>query len=246
MGVALDPETVVQHVKASGTLDATRSVFLIGARRGRVRISQLGLGLGVGLSWDFFLRFALDDTVDETPVDPQTDAHWEFGAPVRGRFMNSRALEDINSASPFFANLDFRLRQFISDEFPEEHIKFEDTIMVCAEFLIRLFKCLYISYQSMEDWHGARDIVRCNPCFHQRPRYDCILVNFTDPGLHFARSRWKPRTRWAGCQIREEANDSSFLSMEHVVRGALPAPVSAASDESTHILIDTVDADIFL
>ncbi|KAJ6504009.1 hypothetical protein C8R45DRAFT_818064, partial [Mycena sanguinolenta] len=73
-------------------------------------------------------------------------------------------------------------------------------------------------------------------------RYDCILVNFTDPGLHFAQvrsllrchlpsgrkidmalvcmfdqSRWKPRTRWAGCQIREETKDSSFLSMEHVV-----------------------------
>ncbi|KAJ6451401.1 hypothetical protein C8R45DRAFT_1124863 [Mycena sanguinolenta] len=183
-----------------------------------------------------------DDTVDETPVDPQTDAHWAFGAPMPGRLMNSRALEEANSASPFFANLDFRLRQFISDEFPGERIKFEDTIMAC----IRLFKCLYISYESMEDWRGARDIVRCNPCFHQRPRYDCLLLNFTDPGLHFARSCWKPRTRWAGCQIREEAKESSFLSMEHVIRGALLVPVSAASDESTHILIDTVDADIFL
>ncbi|KAJ7114378.1 hypothetical protein C8R44DRAFT_630272 [Mycena epipterygia] len=206
-----------------------------------------------------------DDSVDETPVDPQASAHWAFGAPVPGRLVNSRALEGTNAGSALFRNFDFRLRQFISDEFPEEHIKYEDTI------LIRLFKCLYISYQSMEDWRGTRDIIRCNPCFHQRPRYDCLLVNFTDPGLHFARvrsllrcnlpsgrnidlalvcmldrSRWKPRTRWAGCQIRDEAKESSFLSMEHVIRGALLAPVSAARDESTHILIDTVDADMFL
>ncbi|KAJ7868882.1 hypothetical protein B0H13DRAFT_1896861 [Mycena leptocephala] len=109
---------------------------------------------------------------------------------------------------------------------------------------IQLFSCLYVSYQSMEDWRGARDIVRCNPCFHQQPRYDCLLVNFTDPGLHIARSRWKPRNRWASCQIREEAKESLFLSVEHVIRGALLMPVSAARDESTHILVDTVDADI--
>ncbi|KAJ7888249.1 hypothetical protein B0H13DRAFT_1582168, partial [Mycena leptocephala] len=74
---------------------------------------------------------------------------------------------------------------------------------------------------------------------------DSLLVNLTAPGLHFARlrallrcilpsgrqidvalvhmfeaSRWKPRTRWAGCQIRDEVKESSFLSMEHVIRGA--------------------------
>ncbi|KAJ6577876.1 hypothetical protein B0H19DRAFT_985472 [Mycena capillaripes] len=161
----------------------------------------------------------LDETIDETPIDPQTSAHWAFGAPT-------------NAGSVFFKDFDFRLRLFLSDEFPEEHIKYEDTIS------IRLFKCLYISYQSVEDWRGAQDIIRCNPCFHQRPRYDCLLVNFTEPGLHFARvrsllrcklpsgrqidlalvcmferSRWKPRTLWAGCQIREEAKESSFLSI---------------------------------
>jgi hypothetical protein len=37
-----------------------------------------------------------------------------------------------------------------------------------------------------------------------------------------------------------------FLSVEHDIRGALLMPVSAARDESTHILVDTVDADMFL
>ncbi|KAJ7044327.1 hypothetical protein C8F04DRAFT_942289 [Mycena alexandri] len=39
---------------------------------------------------------------------------------------------------------------------------------------IRPFKCARNTYQSFEDWRGLRDIVRCNPCFHGRPRYDCI------------------------------------------------------------------------
>lgn len=96
-------------------------------------------------------------------------------------------------------------------------------------------------------------------------------MNFSDPGLHFARvralircklpsgnhidvalvrmferSRWKPKTRWAGCQIRDEVEEYSFLSMEHVIRGALLAPVSSAANEPTHFLVDTTDADMFL
>ncbi|KAK7005442.1 hypothetical protein R3P38DRAFT_2556859, partial [Favolaschia claudopus] len=53
----------------------------------------------------------------------------------------------------------------------------------------------------------------------------------------FSQSRWNPRTRWAGCQIRDEDQEFSFLSMEHVVRGALMAPVSGAANEATHFLV---------
>ncbi|KAJ7076269.1 hypothetical protein B0H15DRAFT_805714 [Mycena belliarum] len=60
------------------------------------------------------------DKADETPVDPQSTAHWAFGAPVPGRLMNSRALEEANNGSLAFRNFDFRLRQFISDTFPED------------------------------------------------------------------------------------------------------------------------------
>jgi hypothetical protein len=54
--------------------------------------------------------------------------------------MNSRSLEDANRGSPAFGNFDFRLRQFISDTFPEEYIKFEDTIR--AGFF---FSLLYVT-----------------------------------------------------------------------------------------------------
>ncbi|KAJ7728609.1 hypothetical protein B0H16DRAFT_1330825, partial [Mycena metata] len=112
---------------------------------------------------------------------------------------------------------------------------------------------------------------RCNPSFHHEVRYDCVLANFAEPGLHFARlrallrchlpsgrrldlalvhmfekSRRKPRTYWAGCQIRNEVKEYSFLSMDHVIRGARLAPVSGDPNEPTHIFVGTVDADMFL
>lgn len=31
----------------------------------------------------------------------------------------------------------------------------------------------------MVDWRTAVDILRCNPCFHRRPRYDGIMVQTT-------------------------------------------------------------------
>ncbi|KAJ7711019.1 hypothetical protein B0H14DRAFT_2645981 [Mycena olivaceomarginata] len=48
-----------------------------------------------------------DEELDETPVDPQDTAHWAFGAPVPGRLINSRALEELNGDSPAFENFDF-------------------------------------------------------------------------------------------------------------------------------------------
>ncbi|KAJ7133397.1 hypothetical protein C8R44DRAFT_610994 [Mycena epipterygia] len=109
---------------------------------------------------------------------------------------------------------------------------------------IRNFKCVHISYQSLEDWRGARDILRCNPSFHHNMRYNCSLINLTEPGLHCARYRlrtllcctlpsdrqinvalvcmllassWKPRSLWAGCQICDEVKQFLFLSMEHII-----------------------------
>jgi hypothetical protein len=84
----------------------------------------------------------------------------------------------------------------------------------------------------MEDWTEARDILLCNPDFHQRERYDCVIINDDRPGttvarrrsllrcrlfsgkevdmalIHaFTRNNWKPYTMWDDCQIRAEARE---------------------------------------
>ncbi|KAJ7249396.1 hypothetical protein C8J57DRAFT_1079801, partial [Mycena rebaudengoi] len=123
----------------------------------------------------------------------------------------------------------------------------------------------------LEDWCGACDIIQCSPCFHQHKRYNSLLVNMTDPGLHFARTytllrrifpsgrqidvaivrmfelcRWKPKKIWAGCQMCEEGKEYTLLSMEDVIRGALLAPVSSSPNEPIRFVVDTVDVDMFL
>ena len=125
-------------------------------------------------------------------------------------------------------------------------------------------------YQSKEDWREAQDILRCNPDFHGRQRYDCIIINDDSPGttvarLHsllrcrlpsgkvidvalvhtFTESKWKPETMWDNCQIRLEAESSSFVLMDYVIRGALLCPVFEA-DTKLHYIVDTVDGDMLL
>lgn len=124
----------------------------------------------------------------------------------------------------------------------------------------------------MEDWTEARDILRCNPDFHQRERYDCVIINDDRPGTNtsvarlrsllrcrlfsgkvvdmalvhaFTRNNWKPNTMSDNCQICAEARESSFILMDYVVRGALLCPIFN-SDANLHYIIDTVDGDMLL
>jgi hypothetical protein len=122
----------------------------------------------------------------------------------------------------------------------------------------------------MEDWTEARDILRCNPDFHQRERYDCIVINDDSPGISVARLRsllrcqlpsgkvvdlamvhiftqdsWKPRTMWQNCLVYAESKDPSFVLMDYVIRGALMCPVFD-SDARLHYIMDTIDGDMFL
>jgi hypothetical protein len=117
----------------------------------------------------------------------------------------------------------------------------------------------------------CHDILRCNPDFHQRKRYDCVIINTDSPGTMVARLRsllwcrlssgkvidvalihtftgtkWKPNTIWDNVQICLEARESSFVLMEYAVRGVVLCPASIHSDPRLHYIIDTVDGDMYL
>ncbi|KAJ7897727.1 hypothetical protein B0H14DRAFT_2494751 [Mycena olivaceomarginata] len=206
-----------------------------------------------------------DIEFDETPNASQFgSASWRFGAPER--LFNSRSLEEFLKSVGFAVpNFDLMLRDFIAENFPGDCVAYEERIQ------IRPFKCAHITYQSLEDWRGLRDIVRCNPSFHGYSRHDSVLVNCNSPGLSFARlcalfrcalenkrqidvalvhefklSKWKPRTRWAGYQAHEEMKDYSLLLMDYMVRGALLTPVAEKGRGNLHFLVDTIDSDMFL
>ena len=113
--------------------------------------------------------------------------------------------------------------------------------------------------------------MRCNQSFHGEPRFDCVIIHDDVPNLSVARlcdlircslpsgkeidlalvhrfshSRWKPRTVWSGCRVLDEDVESSLVSMDYILRGALLCPVSQNEDEKAHYFVDTVDADMFL
>ncbi|KAJ7262011.1 hypothetical protein C8J57DRAFT_1719599 [Mycena rebaudengoi] len=205
-----------------------------------------------------------EEEMDETPnVSKTTSASWRLGAP--DHITNSRAFEDsLKLAGHSIRDFDSFLRDFIAENFPNERISYE-------QIQIRPFKCAHVTYQSLEDWRGLRDIVRCKPHFHGYTRYDSVIFNSDSPGMDFARicaflrctleskrqfdvalvheycsNTWKPKTQWAGCKIYEEVKGYSFLFMDYVVRGALMTPVTDGAKENLHYLVDTVDADMFL
>ncbi|KAJ7166717.1 hypothetical protein C8R46DRAFT_996401 [Mycena filopes] len=203
--------------------------------------------------------------LDETPNEGSENlASWRFGAP--DRLLNSRSFEGyLEAAGHPVKDFDLMLRDFIAEQFPDDRVTYEQRIE------IRPFKCVHLTYQSLEDWRGVRDIMRCNPSFHGRRRFDSVLFNSDSPGLAFARlcallrcklesnrqfdvalvrefhpNKWRPRTQWAGCQVREEVKSYSFLLMDYVIRGALLAPVCEKGKDNLYFLVDTVDADMFL
>jgi hypothetical protein len=78
----------------------------------------------------------------------------------------------------------------------------------------------------------------------------CSLPSGKDIDLalvhQFSQSCWKSKTVWSGCRVLDENAESSLISMDYVLHGALLCPVSQCEDEKAHYFVDTVDADLFL
>ncbi|KAJ7822160.1 hypothetical protein B0H13DRAFT_2204392, partial [Mycena leptocephala] len=158
-----------------------------------------------------------------------------------------------------------RLREYIACYHPSVSVRLEQGIKIQA------CKVVYLDYQSKVDWRNARDILRCNPKFHNAPRFDSVIYETDDDQLamgqlqfvfrahlpsgakldlamirQFRKTSWQPRTR-TDCPIREKlsAQSSMFITLEHVVRGALLSPISGARQDM-HYVIDCVDGDMYL
>lgn len=138
---------------------------------------------------------------------------------------------------------------------------------------MRRHHCLYLTYQSMEDWTERCDILRCNPKFHGKPRFDFALVNTTAPAKDLAcahlydlftckslsgkkydialvsmlkSSSWKPNTVWDGCCVYEEPKETRLMFMKYLIRGAYMWPVRDSTKDNLTYLADVVDYDMLL
>lgn len=108
---------------------------------------------------------------------------------------------------------------------------------------------MYLRYQSQDDFSEGRDIVRCNPSFHGRPRNDFVHINLPARsgilglgqvfGLYeccwgpaaeerkafvevrmLDKSKWTPRTVWSGCDVRQLSKKPVFVNSSALVRAA--------------------------
>ncbi|KAF8804429.1 hypothetical protein BYT27DRAFT_7106963 [Phlegmacium glaucopus] len=215
------------------------------------------------------LESAEDIVESKVELDPELKGSkaWRLGS-QEGKKMNFRVMvADLAKADHQYHHLDERLRDFIACNLPEEAVqmRFEDDIYA------QRYKCVVLKYQSLEDWTEGTDFMRCNPKFHGRKRFDCVIIHDDAPKLSVARlcdlfrcwlpsgntldialihrlssSKWKPKTMWDGCRVLDEEIDTTLVQMDYLLRGALVCPVSDRAEEKSHYFMDSVDPDIFL
>ncbi|KIJ39542.1 hypothetical protein M422DRAFT_257594 [Sphaerobolus stellatus SS14] len=200
----------------------------------------------------------LTDGCEPPPKPVISQGNYALGSPLKR--LSIDILENTKGNLRAYRSFGRRLQEFLGNELDEESRP--------SGFLtITPYQCLYLTYMSMEDWREKIDILRCNPSFHNRPRYDCVVVN-TNP-ITFARlefiftcedssnrqcdvalvrmlknSRWRPRTKWEGCRVLEEKN-YEFVLLKYLIRGCHMIPTFEKED-GTYYLNDLVDSDAFL
>ncbi|KAJ6528399.1 hypothetical protein B0H10DRAFT_2205555 [Mycena sp. CBHHK59/15] len=182
---------------------------------------------------------------EEDEADPVLPSHtatdyWRLGS-ADARISSIR-IETLNRGNPLYRDFNMRLREYLAGHHPKHPVHEDQNIQ------IEPCKVLYVEFQSKVDWNSGRDILRCNPKFHGRPRYDSVIYEAHDDDLAmgqlelvfrchlphkvtldlaliqpYRKSSWAPRTR-TDCPIREWSPGSLFITMEHITRGALLCP----------------------
>ncbi|KAJ6549454.1 hypothetical protein B0H10DRAFT_1969048 [Mycena sp. CBHHK59/15] len=201
---------------------------------------------------------------DETdPILPShtSMAHWRLGS--ADAQMTTTRFETCNCSNLLYRDFNMRLREYLTGYHPNYPVCDDENIQ------IEPCKVLYVEFQSKVDWNNGRDILRCNPKFHGRPRYDSIIYEAQGDDLAmgqlesvfrchlprkvtldlamihpYRKSTWAARTR-TDCPMREWGPGSTFIALEHVTRGALLCHIFGAPREVFYV-IDCVDGDMFL
>ncbi|EGO00926.1 hypothetical protein SERLA73DRAFT_71896 [Serpula lacrymans var. lacrymans S7.3] len=167
---------------------------------------------------------------DQRSTQPTPDNHWMLGSPTN--LTSSVVMEHCEGLKGF----DKRLRSFL--------VSSCNVAVGDGPISIRKYQCIYLKYQSHEDWSEGRDILRCNPNFNKESRFDCVLIN-TDTSEPvparlqtvfrcflqsssfdivsvkiFKPSNGIPRTRWSGALLYDEARDFKLVMAKSLIRGA--------------------------
>ncbi|KAF8587172.1 hypothetical protein K439DRAFT_1645943 [Ramaria rubella] len=165
-----------------------------------------------------------DEKPKDTPSAPV--GHWKLGSP--DKHTTVKQIEDNNKGNVVFRGFSRNLMVFLHESFPNEQL-------TEAPVKILPHKCVYLNYQSQENWQQLQDILQCNPSFQGGPRYDCVIINsepvqyahlqfvfqcFLPSGAQdiaivrlFRQSKWLPKTVWKGCQVLEEKEPKCMVKV---------------------------------
>ncbi|KAK1215109.1 hypothetical protein PQX77_022305 [Marasmius sp. AFHP31] len=139
-----------------------------------------------------------------------------------------------------------------------------------ADDEIAAFQFLKINYESKETWQLATDYLRCNPNFHNSPRYDYIIFD-TQGSPVFAQLKYllvaevgtekypvayvqSYRLISMGRQtrsdrdlgiLRVQKDKFEFISIHSIIQGALVVH-STSQDTEERLVVDTINYDMFL
>jgi hypothetical protein len=134
---------------------------------------------------------------------------------------------------------------------------------------IKTYAQIRLKYQSLEDFRGAEDYVRCSELFQSRVRFDSVMVNtettrfgrleglfrcylpsgrIQDVALlqTFKSSSWRPRTDYAGCVVLD-LSEGMFVAPQYLVRGAVLVDTDLRELTGQRAIVnDAFDSDMFL
>ncbi|KAJ7161962.1 hypothetical protein C8R43DRAFT_1123671 [Mycena crocata] len=184
----------------------------------------------------------IDDSERELVTQPVSTAHWTLGAPDRS--ISVHRIEAERRGNGSFRNFNIRLREYIARHHPSHWVRLEQ------EIKIKACKVIYLDYQSKVDWRNARDILRCNPKFHDAPRFDSVIYETDDDPLaigqlQFVFRAYLPSGTELDLAMQLSTQSSFFITLEHIVRGALLCPIFGARQDM-HYLLDCIDEDMYL
>ncbi|KAJ7619024.1 hypothetical protein B0H17DRAFT_1219832 [Mycena rosella] len=162
------------------------------------------------------IKMAVDEWLkNQTDSDIDASEH---------RTVSVHRIEAEKRGNPVFRNFNARLREYIARHHPSHSVRLEQEIEIEA------CKVIYIDYQSTVDWRSARDILRCNPKFHDAPRFDSVMYDTDNDPLAmgqlqfmfrahlpsgakldlatirpFRKTSWQPKTQ-TDCPIQEQVS----------------------------------------
>ncbi|KAJ3841526.1 hypothetical protein F5878DRAFT_531507, partial [Lentinula raphanica] len=209
-----------------------------------------------------------DDDSNDTDL-PLDNFHLKLGSKLKP--MTFGQLENTDSS---FQRLHIRVSDFLSDLLPQSGISLPEgkRIKLSVNDVLVPYQSLKVRYESLETWHLVTDLLRCNPNFHNRPRYDFVIIRTAHDGPVFAQMRYLFACTVAGkpypialiqayrvvharsshdkdlglLRIRKD-RVTELISVQSIVRGAVVLPASDNPMKADEMLVwDVLDGDMFL